>query len=301
MTVASRFSDLPPALRGGLWMMAAALSFTLMTTLIRQVAADIHPFQIGFVRVLVNLVLIMPFVIRTGRTIWMTPNHKVYAFRGFTGLLFVLTYFPGAALIPVSDSQALVFTSPLFLTAMAILFLGERLSRARGLALFAGFCGALIILRPGFDDTNIGAVLVLVAALANAASNATVKYTTRTDHPDTAVFYLMLWVTPMMLGPALWVWKTPTLYQLVLLVGIGFFATCNQRFLGRCFAAADATAVLPFDFARLPFAALIGWMVFSELPDVWVWVGGGVIFAASALLARHESRSRRLVQGSPRG
>jgi len=281
-------------------MVSAALSFTLMTTLIREVAVDIHPFQIGFMRVLVNLILILPFAFRTGRAIWMTPNHKIYAFRGFTGLVFVLTYFPGAALIPVSDSQALLFTSPLFLTAMAILFLGERYSSARGMALIAGFCGVLIILRPGFDEVNIGAVLVLIAAVANAASNATVKYATRTDHPDTAVFYLMLWVTPVMLGPALWVWKTPTLYQLGLLIAIGFFATCNQRFLGRSFASADATAVLPFDFARLPFAALIGWIAFSELPDIWVWGGGFVIFGASVLLARHESRKRRLVRDTQR-
>jgi drug/metabolite transporter (DMT)-like permease len=264
-------------------MMAAALSFTVMTTLVRQVGQEIHPFQIGFVRILVNLVLIFPFVMRTGKSIWKTDNHKAYALRGLFGFAFVLTYFAGAAQIPVSDSQALIFTSPLFVTAMAVLFLGEKLKGPRTLA--------LIILRPGFDEVNIGAVLVLIASFANAASNAVVKYTTRSDHPDKAVFYLMLWVAPMMLIPAIMVWETPTLYQFTLMIGIGIFATFNQRFLGRAFAAADATAVLPFDFARLPFAALIGWLVFSEFPDVWVWVGAAVIFSASIYLTRHEARA----------
>jgi drug/metabolite transporter (DMT)-like permease len=87
------------------------------------------------------------------------------------------------------------------------------------------------------------------------------------------------------------VWNTPSLYQLTLMIGIGVFATFNQRFIGRAFAAAAATAVLPFDFARLPFAALIGWLVFSEFPDIWVWVGAAVIFCASIYLTRHEARA----------
>mgnify|MGYP005642564567 FL=1 len=91
MPVRAFFAELPPALRGGLWMMAAALSFTVMTTLVRQVGQEIHPFQIGFVRILVNLVLIFPFVMRTGKSIWKTDNHKAYALRGLFGFAFVLT------------------------------------------------------------------------------------------------------------------------------------------------------------------------------------------------------------------
>ncbi len=291
MPVPAFFAALTPAVRGGIWMMAAALSFTVMTTLVRLVGQEIHPFQIGFVRILVNIVLILPFVLRTGRSIWRTTNHKAYALRGLFGFAFVLTYFAGAALIPVPDSQALIFTSPLFVTAMAVVFLGERLRGQRTMALVIGFCGAMIILRPGLDEVNIGAVLVLIAAVANAASNTVVKYTTRSDHPDKAVFYLMIWVAPMIFVPAMMVWKPPTWYQLALMIGIGVFATFNQRFLSRAFAAADATAVLPFDFARLPFAALIGWLVFADFPDIWVWVGAAVIFGASIYLTRSEART----------
>jgi drug/metabolite transporter (DMT)-like permease len=73
--------------------------------------------------------------------------------------------------------------------------------------------------------------------------------------------------------------------------GVGFFATLNQRFLSRAYAAADATAVLPFEFARLPFAAVIGFVLFRELPDIWAWVGGAVIFSASLYMVRRESRT----------
>jgi len=274
-------------------MMGAALSFTIMTTLVREVAQDIHPFEIGFFRVVTNLCLMLPFAFRTGRKIFVTSNHRAYALRGLFGILFLITYFPGAALIPVSDSQALFFTSPLFATIMAAVFLGEILHARRIVALIIGFCGAVLILRPGLDTVNIGALLVLVGAFANAASNVTVRHTTRTDHPDVAVFYLMLYMTPLAVVPAVFVWTTPTLSQLGLLVTIGFFATLNQRCLSRAFAAAEATAILPFDFTRLIFATAIGWLVFAELPDIWVWVGGAIIFCASVYIAHREAQASR--------
>jgi drug/metabolite transporter (DMT)-like permease len=286
-------NKLPAGIRGGLWMAAAAGAFTIMTTLIREAAKDIHPFEIAFIRALTNLLLMVPFVLRTREAVLKTKNHKVFAFRGLCGFTFLMTYFPGAALIPVDQSQALIFTSPLWGTLLAVLFLGESVRLRRVLALITGFAGALIILRPGIAEVSRGTLLVLAAALANATSNTIVKFTTRSDHPDTVVFYLMAYVTPMTFVPALFVWTWPTLEQLLLLIGVGVFATLNQRFLSRAFATADATAVLPFDFARLPFAAIIGFLVFAELPDIWVWVGGATIFASSVYIAHHEARAVR--------
>lgn len=280
-------------------MVAAAASFTLMTVLIREAAGGgIHPFEIGFFRTVVNLLLMVPFVIRTRGAPLRTKNHKSYAVRGLCGFTFLMTYFTGAALIPVAQSQALIFTSPLWATLLAVAFLGERVRTRRIVALAIGFAGALIILRPGVVEVSLGALLVLIGAGANATSNMIMKFTTRSDHPDTAVVYLMLYVTPMMIVPALFVWTWPTLEQLALLVGVGFFATLNQRFLARAFAAADATAVLPFDFARLPFGALIGFIVFTEVPDIWVWVGGALIFTASVYIAHREARAERRGAGA---
>ena len=284
-------TEVPAVIRGGLWMTAAAGSFTLMTTLIREVAPAIHPFEVAFFRALVNLVLMLPFACRVGLRGLKTRNQKAYALRAICGLAFLMTYFAGAALVPVAESQALVFTSPLWGAVLAVLFLGERVTSPRVFALVAGFLGVLIILRPGIVAVSVGALLVLLGALAAAASNTIVKFTTRTDHPDAIVFYQMLYVTPLIMIPALWVWRWPTFEQFMLMVGVGFFATLNQRFLSRAYAAADATAVLPFEFARLPFAAVIGFFALSELPDVWAWTGGAVIFGASLYMVRKERRN----------
>ena len=272
-------------------MVGSAASFTVMTALIREAATAIHPFEIGFFRALVNLLLMMPFAIRTGGAGLKSNNHTVFVLRGVCGLVFLMTYFAGAALIPLAESQMLVFTSPLWSAVLAVIFLGERVNATRLQALIVGFAGVLIILRPGVAAISFGAVLVLAGALAAAASNIIIKFTTRTDHPDAVVFYQMVYVTPMILVPALWVWTWPSWEELLVMFGVGFFATLNQRFLSRAYAAADATAVLPFEFARLPFAAVIGFVLFRELPDIWAWLGGAVIFSASLYMVRRESRA----------
>jgi drug/metabolite transporter (DMT)-like permease len=274
-------------------MAAAAIAFTLMTTLIREAAKAVHPFEIAFFRALINLLLMIPFAVRTGAAGLKTNNHKVFMLRGVCGLFFLLTYFPGAALIPVAESQALSFTAPLWGSLLAVFLLGERLTRSRVVALTAGFVGVLIILRPGVVQVSTGALLVLAGALAAAASNTIVKFATRTDHPDAVVLYQMIYVTPLILLPALWVWIWPTPKQLLLVFGVGFFATLNQRFLSRAYAAADATVVLPFEFTRLPFAAVIGYLAFRELPDAWAWIGGAIIFGASLYMVQRETRGAR--------
>ena len=274
-------------------MTAAAIAFTVMTTLIRETAKSVHPFEIAFFRALVNFVLMIPFALRAGATGLKTNNHKAFALRGVCGLVFLMSYFSGAALIPVAESQALSFTSPLWGSLLAVLFLSERVTRTRAFALTAGFFGVLIILRPGLVQVSAGALLVLTGALAAAASNTIVKFTTRTDHPDAVVFYQMVYVTPLIFVPALWEWIWPTLEQLLLMFGVGFFATLNQRFLSRAYAAADATAVLPFEFTRLPFAAVIGYLAFRELPDIWAWIGGAAIFGASLYMVQREARAAR--------
>jgi drug/metabolite transporter (DMT)-like permease len=290
LTRRTQRQDLPAAIRGGLWMSAAAVAFTLMTTLIREAAKEIHPFEIAFFHALVNLILMIPFAVRTGVAGLKTSNHKAFALRGLCGLVFLMTYFSGAAVIPIAESQALTFTSPLWGALLAVVFLGERLNSARAFALAAGFAGVLIILRPGAVAVSSGALLVLLGALAAAASNTIVKFTTRTDHPDAVVFYQMVYVSPHDTCSGIVGLDLAFPDELLLMCGVGFFATLNQRFLSRAYAAADATAVLPFEFARLPLAAVVGFLAFSELPDIWAWVGGAVIFSASLYIVRREAR-----------
>ena len=116
------------------------------------------------------------------------------------------------------------------------------------------------------------------------------KSLARTEKPDTIVIWQMVVFTPCSMVPALFVWVTPSLEQLALLVGVGLFGTATQRCLTRAYAAADATVVVPFDFSRLIFAAVIGFLLFNEFPDIWTWVGGTIICLAILWMVKGESK-----------
>ena len=284
--ISQRFGALPGTARGAIWMTLGALSFAGMAVMIRVIAVDLPPLEIGFFRSFFAFLLMIPYAVRIGPSVWHTENHKAFLARGTTGSIFVMLFFSGVALIEVADAQALTFTTPLFGMMLATLFLGETFRLNRIVALVVGFSGALIIIRPGFQSVSIGALLVLLSALTAAGSGTLLKYITRSDPPDKVVFFHGLYMTPPTLIAALFDWHWPSLWQLFLLIVMAALATLNQRCLARAFAAADATAVFPFTFMRLPFGAALGFVFFTEIPDFWVWIGGAVIFGAAFYLAR---------------
>jgi len=120
-----------------------------------------------------------------------------------------------------------------------------------------------------------------------------VKSLTRTERPDTIVLYMGLWMTPVSLVPALFVWQWPSWPVLGWLVVVGLLASIAQRAMARSFAVADASAVMPLDFSRLLFAAVLGLVLFGEAPDLWTWIGAGVIFTATVYTARREAALKK--------
>ena len=274
-------------------MCMACASFALMALSVRLLATDIPPIEIGFFRAFFSLILMVPYAIRTGPSIWQSKNHKAFIARGITGAGFVMFFFPGVALMELADAQALTFTTPLFGMLLAMLFLGEHFRSNRVLALIVGFLGALIIIRPGFQTVSFGALLVLCSALSASGSGTLMKYATRSDPPDTVVFFHAVYMTPIILVGALFDWEWPNFWELCMLMIVAALATLNQRFLARAFAATDATAVFPFLFMRLPFGAALGLAFFQEMPSLWVWGGGAVIFGSAFYLARSDTSSSK--------
>ena len=102
-----------------------------------------------------------------------------------------------------------------------------------------------------------------------------------------------LLLTPLSLVPALFVWTWPGLAHWPSLVAIGLLAAVAHSLLTRAYIKADASAVMPFDYARLPFIALIAYVVFGEVPDLWIWLGGGIIAGSAIYIARREAQVAR--------
>ena len=202
-------------------------------------------------------------------------------------------WFGGLTLIPLADATAISFTFPLFIALSGVLFLKEPPHVTRCIALAVGFAGTLIVIRPGFQDVNYGVFMVIGAGVCIAGSAMLLKVTLRTDKPDTAALYQVIYMLPFALVAVLFVWQWPTWEQWFWGFMLGCFSTTAQRLYSRAFTTGDVGSIAPFDFTRLPFVIAIGFVVFSELPDMWTVIGGTVIFCASFFAGQTENRRRR--------
>jgi drug/metabolite transporter (DMT)-like permease len=277
-------------LRGAAWMIMAGFCWTIMTILVRQLSADYSSFEILFFRNLVSVCILLPLAMRSGLSSLKTQRLPLHSLRALLSYIGVLLLFYGIANIPLPDVTALSFTQPLFVVVLAALILKEAVNGARWIAVIAGFVGLLVIVRPGVVAVELATVLVLLSAFSYAVSNICVKRLMTTDTANQSVFYFNLLMLPIALIPALFVWVTPALADLPLFVAIGVNGTIAVYAYARSFTLADASAVMPFDFLRMPMAATAAFLLFSETGDIWTWVGSVIIFASSYFLARSSSK-----------
>jgi len=294
MTPRARGRSLPAPLQGAIYMITAALLFAVMNATIKLAAAEgLHPFQIAFFRNSFALAFMLPWLARMGREGLRTERLKVHFWRAGIGLIAMLCWFTAVVRMPMAEAVALNFTVPLFATAGAAIFLGEVVRARRWTATIIGFLGVLIILRPGFAEITPVMALPVIAACFMAVTVLIVKSLSRTEDPMVVVLYMNLLLTPLSLIPALFVWQTPSLWALVLMALVGGCAVLAHIAFTRSFTKADASAVLPFDYARLPFVAAIGFLLFAEVPDAWTWVGAAVIAASAVYIAHRETKVAR--------
>lgn len=290
------FHALPAPVRGALWMMGCTASWAVMAAIIRHLAGDIHAFEVVFFRSLFGMVFLLPWLFRVGLSGLRTRRLGMHMARGLLGLATAYLVFSAIALAPLGEVAAIMSTRPIFASVAAVLVLREAMRGRRWAATFIGFAGTLVILRPGFSEVSVGMLLMVVAVFVMASLSVIIKSLARTESPDCIAMWQMVIFTPLTLVPALMVWKTPSLVEFTLLVAIGLAGTLNQRALTRAYAAADATVVLPFEFSRLVFSAIVGLLVFGEFPVLWTWLGGAMILIATISMAHLESRETRAVK-----
>lgn len=273
-------------------MTAAASLSGLIIILVRVLSGHLHPFQIVFFRNLISLILMLPWIVRD-RNHLRTTLLKWHLFRALLALAALLAWFYALTITPLAEAVALSFMAPIFATVGAALFLKEHVGWRRWSASCAGFGGVLVIVRPGEHFFGPGVLLVLFSAAAMGASMLVIKHLCHRDSIHLIVFYLGLLVTPLSLAPATLFWRPMDWGAAFPLFLLGCFATLTQACLTKAFAISEVSAVLPFDYLRLPVTAFAAYWLFSEVPDFWVWAGGGLIFGAAAYIARREALGGR--------
>lgn len=284
--------NLSPAARGLIWVALGGLFFVVFVAIVRYIGNELHALETAFIRYALSIVVLAPIFLRHGLRPFRSQHIAQHAFRGFVHAIAVMLWFYAATKIPLAEVTALSFISPIFVAIGASLFLGERLTVRRIAVIIIGIFGVMIILRPGVAAIHVGAIAMLVAAPLFATSKILTKSLVRYDSTTTIVVYLSIFSTLTMAVPAWFVWQTPTLHEFFWLFGTAFFATISHLCITRGLTSVDITVAQPVEFLQLVWSTLLGIIIFSEQPSIWVWIGAGIIVASATYIARYESRSR---------
>ncbi len=291
--VSALWAGLPGATRGILLMLLSTLGFSLMHALIRYVSADMHPLQIAFFRNAFGFLVILPWFLRTGLAPLRTQRLGLHAFRAVLNVMAMFAYFTALSLTPIAQVTALSFSAPIFAALLGVLLLGEVVHLRRWSAIALGFAGTLIILRPGFATIDTGSWLTLLSAVLWASTLIVIRVLGRTESSVTITTYMTVFMTLLSIVPALLVWRHPGGEQWLLLVVIGVLGTLGQLAVAQSLKEAETGLVMPFDFCKLIWVAILGYLMFAEVPGPFVWLGGAVIFAASTYIAYRENQVAR--------
>lgn len=289
------WARLPPNLRGVLWILAGTVFFSLNDMVVKLLGKSIHPAEMAFFRYLTGLTLLSPIFFRmgwTGLRSQRLPLHFVRAL--IAGLAQAMVYYAVIHLL-LADATTLSFSRPLFMTLLAVVILGEVVGWKRWTATTVGFAGVVIMIRPGLATVDPAAIVAIVAALMFAFGLIIIRRLASTESPNQILFYYLAFGALIFVGPAIWWWKTPIGGEWTLLLLIGVLTSIATICFVRGFSLGEASVLGPIEYVRLVYAALIGFFVFHESPDLWTWVGAAVIIGSAIYIGRVEARSRRIV------
>lgn len=280
-----------------LWIAAAMMMLATALNacdgvIVRLLAGQVHPFVIGFFRALFGLMVMLPWIIRHG-DLMASPYRWLHILRAALKLASLLALFVAFANAPLSDVTAISFSTPIILLIGACLFLGERMTLRRAIAVLLGFAGTIVIVQPGMGGFDPALLFALAGALLTAVIQLILKGMTARDRGDRLVAWNLIAMVPLALLLSLSVWQTPTPAQLALLAAQGALGVASQSLITRAFSMADASFLAPLDFLRLPVIALMAYLAFAEVPGATTWIGAGIIVLALATgAASHGGRLR---------
>lgn len=272
-------------------MLASAVTFTVMTILIKYLGEDYPPALQTFYRQSAGLLVLLPAILQNPRRVMHTSRPGLMLFRSATGTIAMLLSFYAYQKLPLADANALSFTRTLWLVPLAAFALKESVGPRRVVATIVGFVGALLMLQPqGHGNMGWPAIAALAAALFFGLTVTGMKVMTR-DH---STLTLMAWYAVLgfvlAIPPALFVWRWPTLPDLGLLAGMGVLGVITQACYIQGMAEGDAAAMAPIDYTRLVFAVILGYALFNDIPNTMTMLGAGIVIASTLYITLREAR-----------
>lgn len=289
----ARLARLHPSVRGILWSVLAGLLFAVLNSLLRLLTRQIDPLQVQFLRYGMGCVVMLPLVLRSGFAAYIPKRIGGQFLRGAAHALGLCLWFHALPHIHLADMTAIGFTAPIFIMFGAYVVFKEQMRWDRWLAALIGFGGVMVVLGPQMaGGAGQYHLLMLASAPMFALSFLIAKSLTRDERPEVIVVWLSVTVAIYSFPLALWHWQWPDTVQWLLIFVCGVIGSAGHYCLTRSIAAADISATQSAKFLDLLWAALMGWLLFADVPSQTTLIGGVVIAASTVWIARREARRR---------
>lgn len=279
--------------RAALLMLGSTLFFGMMAVAIRLASDTMSTYMIAFFRNLFGLLALLPLLPWHTPAALQTRQLPRYLLRSALGVLSMLCGFWAIGHLPMAQAISLSYSTPLFVTIAAVIFLHERVRLRRWSAVIIGFIGVLVIVQPGSTSFSLGTLVALSAAVLSGIVAIQIKQLSRVDPADTIVLYTYLFWVPLSLVPALFDWQWPHGVAWLWAVAIGVLGTGGQLLWTRALKLGDVSALTPISFMQLPVVAFAAWLLFGEDPSRWTLLGAAIIFIANAYIAHREAQLAR--------
>lgn len=249
----------------------------LMAIAARELSPELQPHHMAMYRNAICLMLLAPFVLALGWQAVRTDKLRVHVARNTVHFGAQWCWLFGLGALPLTEVFAVEFSAPIWAALLASIFLGERLTRKRVLAIALGFMGIMVLLRPGVAIIDPASIVVLGAALGYGIAYVLTKSLTGVDSPLTVVFWMNVIQLPIGIAFSFGDFAFPTAPYLPWLAVLGVTGLTSHYCLSQALRFADVTIVAPLDFVRLPLAAMVGWLAYQEGVDIFLILGGAFI------------------------
>ncbi len=272
-------------------MCLGVFSLVLSDTAAKELAQRYEPLQIMFLRSCIALPIVTAIVVQAeGWGALRSKRPGVHLLRALLTLGAAYTFFTSLRTLPLAGATALALTAPLFVTALSVPLLGEKVGRLRWGALIVGFGGAMVIVQPGAETLQPAALLALGTALCYALVMIGARWIDRDDSVRTVMFYLTALPVLLTSWTLLLDWPAITAVDLSLFAAMAICGTIGITFITQGFRMAPAAIVAPFDYTALVWASITGWLFFGELPQIATYIGAAIIVAAGLFVIWREAQ-----------
>lgn len=259
-----------------------------MSALLKLAQLDTNVFTAAFFRFLFGVLILTPIFLKTKLNVFKTTHLKVHILRVIINYPSMLLFFYAINFVSIEKANSLTFIVPFIATILAVIFLGEKIYLYRTFALVLGFIGMLVIVRPGMIEVSSGVYMILVSSFLWAVMIIITKKLSKDDSPLTILSYQYIFMLFLSLIFALFNWETPSLKTLMYLFMAGFSGTIFHLTLYQAYKMVDVSLVQPYSFLVLVFASILGYFIFDEVPDLYTWIGAGIIFIGILIISIRE-------------